>query len=233
MTARHGATQVGGATNPSLGPLRGVGPWLAAFAVSIVFGMQSGEILRFLHVIGHTRTADWVDLPVPWVILALAAVVLWRAAARPGVWWLLVAGGAVFAEGHGIHLAANSIDNAEPGPTAHLWDEVVGHWVSFCGLAVVLVAVALALRGRSLTVHPLGWLLAALVGLTLFNTYIEGATPVLGFVVSVGFLAAGWLTRGQVLGRLLLATFGVTLLLLVGWGLYWGGFPEFSTLGWI
>lgn len=41
----------------------------------------------------------------------------------------------MYASGHGIHLAANSIGNVSPGPTARLWDEVVGHCVWYATMA--------------------------------------------------------------------------------------------------
>lgn len=34
-------------------------------------------------------------------------------------------------------------------------------------------------------------------------------------------------------GRLLLAAYGLAFVLLAGWGIAWGGFPQFSQLGWI
>jgi hypothetical protein len=48
------------------------------------------------------------------------------------------AGVVAYSSGHGIHLPANSIGNARPGQTAHLWDEVVGHQVWFLGVVLLV-----------------------------------------------------------------------------------------------
>jgi uncharacterized membrane protein YagU involved in acid resistance len=57
-------------------------------------------------------------------------------------------GAAAFTQGHGIHLSANSIRHAvgtvDP---IDLWDEQIGHWIWFVGLAVLTAAVASAVAG--------------------------------------------------------------------------------------
>lgn len=208
--------------------------------------MQAGTIFRPLGRVGLTRWADWVDLVTPWLVLATAAGVLVAVAAPLRPWVVLAAGGLLFTEGHSLHLAANSIANVEPSDIAHLWDEVASHYLWYAGLAVVFAALALALApgatsGRpappgpavSLAVGAPGYVLGGLTGLTLFNTYVEGGTPVLGLLVGAAFLALGWRWRAHGAGRLLLVTFGVAVALLAGWGAYWRGFPQFSELGWI
>lgn len=84
-----------------------------------------------------TRWADWLDLAVPWVVLAPAAVTLAAADAPLRTWILFGSGVVAYTSGHGIHLAANSIGNVNPGETTHLWDEVVGHWLWFFEVALV------------------------------------------------------------------------------------------------
>jgi len=72
-----------------------------------------------------TRWADWLDLLVPWLVLAPAALTMWAAPASVRGWMLFGAGVVAYVSGHGIHLAANSVGNQDPGETAHLWDEVM------------------------------------------------------------------------------------------------------------
>jgi uncharacterized membrane protein YagU involved in acid resistance len=61
---------------------------------------------------------------------------LYWGCARRRIWLVFGAGSIAYASGHGIHLAANSVANASPGPTAHLWDEVVGHYIWYVGVAL-------------------------------------------------------------------------------------------------
>ncbi|MEV7428994.1 hypothetical protein AB0N29_05190 [Nocardioides sp. NPDC092400] len=106
-----------------------------------------------------TRWADWLDLAVPWLVLAPAAATLASTSATPRQWAVLACGAVAYASGHGIHLAANSVGNTAPGPTAHLWDEAVGHLVWYAGVALVLAALAGTMRDRP---RPTG--AAAVVG---------------------------------------------------------------------
>ncbi len=129
--------------------------WLAAFAVAYGLLHHQGFVLARLGEFGDTGTrwADWIDLATPYLLLGPAAGVLvaLRTGIRP---WLVFAVGAVaYVEGHGIHLAANSIDNAisevpaGAGPipvvvadVVHFWDEMVGHYIWYGGLTLIVVA---------------------------------------------------------------------------------------------
>jgi hypothetical protein len=213
----------------------GVALPLALLALSVVVFMQIGTFARPLGDVGGTRAADWLDLLTPWAVIGSAAWVMSRyahltAKAGPDIWgWITLAVGAVaFAEGKGLHLAANSIGNAEPtgrvGELAHLWDEVVGHWMWYVGLLVVLAAVTRTLLGGSdalaLRATPAGLVLAAVTGFSLANTWIEGATPWLGILAAAGFTAYALAHRRE--GALLwVVCFGLALVQVVGWGLYW------------
>ena len=143
-----------------------------------------------------TRWADWIDLLVPWLVLVPAALTL--AADRPtqSTWAIFGAGAVLYASGHGIHLAANSVGNADPSPTAHLWDEQVGHLVWYAG--VVLIGVALV---RTMAERPRpgagGWALAAAVGLTWASNAVGGGTEPLSLAVAVVASWFGWRCRND------------------------------------
>jgi hypothetical protein len=220
-----------------------VRPWLGWFALSIIIGMQAGTVFGPLGDLGETRVADWVDLLTPYAVLGTGALVLFRAGATPFQWGLFGVGGVTFALGKGLHLAANSVSNvADPAvadaAVVHLWDEVVSHFVWYSGLFVVLLAVALSLRGVQIRGGVVDLLVAGLVAVTLTNNYIEGGAVVMGLLFMGTLFVLGLRWRPDPVARLLLVVGGLGLVLLAGWGAYWflvdgSVFPQFSELGWI
>jgi hypothetical protein len=141
-----------------------------------------------------TRWADWLDLLVPWLVLAPAALTLSADRAGPRTWVLFGIGAGLYLSGHGIHLAANSVGNAAPSPTAHLWDERVGHLVWYAGVALVLAALTRTMRGRARP-GPWGHVLALAVGLTWASNALGGGGLVLGLVVALPAAGYGWRHR--------------------------------------
>ncbi len=152
-----------------------------------------------------TRWADWLDLVVPWLVLGPAAVAMWAAPANARSWVVFGAGVVAYTSGHGIHLAANSIGNQDPGQVSHLWDEVVGHYVWFGGVALVLGALSITMEGRPRP-HPVGYVLAVGVGLTWATNAVGGGTLVFSLLVALAATVFGW-TRRRELGVVPLAGF--------------------------
>jgi len=113
-----------------------------------------------------TRIADWLDVLVPFVVLLPALGTLLAARASRATYLWFAVGSWLYATGHGIHLAANSIGNVAPGETAHLWDERVGHWLWYAGVAVVAAALCATVVDRPPARNALAWLLAVAVGVT-------------------------------------------------------------------
>jgi len=73
-------------------------------------------------------------------------------------------------------------------------------------------------------------------GLTCFVDVVESATVYLGFPWMLGVVIFGLLWGKRYFSRQPMLVFFwiaylLASLLLLGWGLYWGGFPEFSQLG--
>ncbi len=204
--------------------------WLAVFAVVVVIGHHTGTMLAPLGSVGPTRWADWVDLFLPYLLVGAAAMVLLRAQASRQAWVVLGVGALVYTQGHGLHLAANSVGN-EVGHAAviSLWDEYVGHYIWYFGLAVVVAALVLAVR--DVVVSWGGWVLAGLFALTLSTNAIEGQTVPLSAALAVAFL----LVSRSLLVRVV---YGAHLGLLVAWVAWWAvtegrWSPEFTDLGWI
>lgn len=212
--------------------------WLGWFAVAVVVGHHVGTVFGPLGEAGlRTEWADWIDLLTPYAVIGTAAAAL-LAAGADRIAWLLAASGAVaYVQGHGIHLAANSISNARGGDQpVHLWDEVAGHYLWYAGLFLLVAALARTLAGWP---RPgrLAWLPAVLFGITSATNGIEGGTPYFTLAASLAFVAYGWRHR-RTAGALLVAAYGLTTVLLLGWGGYWAlaegrSFPQFSELGWL
>jgi hypothetical protein len=165
-----------------------------------------------------TRVTDWLDLLVPFVVLLPALGTLLSARVSRATYLWFAVGSWLYATGHGVHLSANSIGNDAPGPTAHLWDEQVGHWVWYAGVAVVAATLSTTLVERPVPRHPLAWVLAAAVGLTWGTNATGGEFTWAGAALAVAAAAWGWHHRRD-RGVLLLAVGGVGLVALVVSGL--------------
>ena len=124
------------------------GRWLAATAVAYAVVHHLGLLPNGLGTAPEdTRWADWLDLLVPWLVLVPAALTVAAAQVDARTWALFGAGALAYASGHGIHLAANSVNNAVGGETAHLWDETVGHAIWYAGVTLVVAALARTMAG--------------------------------------------------------------------------------------
>lgn len=156
--------------------------------------------------------------------------------------------------GHGMHLAANSIDNLAEGLARrgeldimesglyrliYFFDEHLSHpvWhLGMLGLAGLLIHAEARSPAGATTVWWVAVVAGLVYGFTYFCTFLEGQTVVLGLpfaaIVAALALIRG---RGTLVRRPLAAFFGVAclvaFLLFVGWGLYWRGFPQFTDVG--
>jgi hypothetical protein len=151
-------------------------------------------------------------------VLGLAASALVAARPDPTTWLLFGAGVGAYASGHGIHLAANSINNAAPGETAHLWDETVGHAIWYAGVALVIAALARTMAGQPRP-RLLGHLLALAVGITWASNALGTdnlGLAIVGLLVAATFSAYGWAHRDGLAVTLLIAFVSAIAWLAVG-----------------
>jgi hypothetical protein len=202
---------------------------LAATACAYGVLHHLGSLTSGLGGVGQTRWGDWIDLLTPYLVLLPAGVALLAAGIGPRLWIGYLAGAVLYADGHGIHLAANSIGNEAPGEPAHLWDEVVGHYLWYGGWTVVLAVLAATFARHRLPGGPVPYALALLVGGTAATNALEGGTVPLALAGVAAFGAVGWRTRDR-LGRLLLVAALPTAVIVLGYGLAHGGFPQPSQL---
>ncbi|MBE1536334.1 hypothetical protein H4W34_006167 [Actinomadura algeriensis] len=216
-------------TEPAGHPLR----WLTACAILYSLTHHIGFGLAWLGTIGHTRWADWADLLTPYTVLLTAAAALHTARADRTAWTLYLTGAITYAEGHGIHLAANSVGNDTPGlPVVHLWDEVAGHYIWYAGAALVIAALTRALARHPAPPAHLALVPALATGLTWTTNSLEGGTALMGIIVAAALTAWGWRTRHH-LGRTLIIAFAPAALALTAYGIWHHGFPQPTELGWI
>jgi hypothetical protein len=199
--------------------------WTALCALAYNLGHHIGALPGGLGSAGGgTRWADWIDLLTPYAVVGTALAALAVAGTDRRGWWTALVGAGVYVQGHGVHLAANSIGNVRgDDPPVHLWDEVLGHWIWYSG--VVLLVVALA-RAVALRVTPAAVALAVATGLTWTTNALEGTTAVGSLGAAVCLSALGVQRRH----RLLLVAFGTSAVLLTAYGIWQGGFPAPSEL---
>lgn len=210
------------------------GGWLAAFALAYALFHHNGTLFGWLDqlptggALGLTQWADWTDLLTPYLVLGTAAAALRSGAAGAGTWATFGIGAVAYVEGHGIHLAANSIGNNAPSTLAHFWDEVIGHYVFHVGTALVIAALAITFG------HRAGWPagkmapLALAVGFTHATNGLEGGTAVLGIATAVGFVLWGWQLRKGA-GVALIWAYLPALTVILAYGIAHRGFPQPSS----
>ncbi len=169
--------------------------WTAFLAV-IAVGHHLGTLSAPLGDVGAIQWADLVDLLLPYAVVATAGVALLSVGCRYQI--LGAAGLLAYVQGHGIHLAANSVAQREPGETAFFWDELAGHAIWYSGLYLVVGAL---MMGRAVRSAPglLRVVLAVVVGVT-FATNALGGHAVPLAVVACSVLAVLALRRREGVG---------------------------------
>ncbi|MCL7452013.1 MAG: hypothetical protein M8467_03085 [Anaerolineae bacterium] len=225
--------------------------WTLLFAVlSLVFFI----LLVFLRIAFPLYPLmsyqDAFDLLAPLVLVPLYGLLFWYAAretAGLGEWigFLVLAG--FWAEGHGMHLSANSISNLMDGLArsglidldgndiyrlTHFYDEFLSHYVwhiGVLGLAALLVVREWRQPAGATTAWWATILAGVIYGFTLFAITVEGNTVPIGlpFCLALTLIGLVWGRKRlsqQPLLAFLLVSCGLASLLYIGWWLYWGEF---------
>ncbi len=210
---------------------------LGCFVVSYSV-MHHNGLFGSAEVGAGTRLADWIDLATPFAVVLPLLWFLWLQRPRRR-WWVVGAlGSMLYVQGHGIHLAANSIGNVASSDDAsqrtvdliHLWDEFVGHYVWYLGLAIVITACAASVRGRSPGVPRVALVVGgAACGLTWATNALEGGTAIASLAASIAAIVPV-LRRDRGLAPALAAAGATAALVLIGYAIRHGGFPQPSSL---
>jgi hypothetical protein len=193
---------------------------------------------------------DVLDILTPLVLLPLYWMLFWYASngslkLRECLFFVLFA--AMWAEGQGMHLSANSIGHLldetplnSPYQLTGFYDEKLSHYLWHIGifaLAAILIFVEWRQTENKNMIVPYQVIPAGIIhGLTLFLIIVEAGTVLLGIftalLVVIIFLIWGKRRlREEPLIFFFFISFIVTLIFCIGWAIYWGGFPEFSDIG--
>lgn len=205
---------------------------LLAFAASVF-------VFHHLPVFFGGGAGDAIDLLTPFAVIGSAAAVLLALGTHGGLLVLALAGGVLYIDGHGIHLAANAVAREDlagaANDVAHFWDERLGHIEWHLGWLALLVAFCLAERaGGALRARPgpAGAMAALLLGFTFFTSTVEGGTWWLALGGATLLVPWGLITRRPLLSACA-GALGLTAMLLGVWALWHLGMPQFSDLGWV
>lgn len=196
------------------------------------------------------KTADALDLftplaliPVYWLLFQLDR----QRTVTHGEMIAFLVLAALWVEGQGMHLAANSIGHltetlagSAAASLTNFYDEVLGHYMWHAGM-LGLAALLMFRQWKNPFIGQVSGLgvevgAGILHGLNYALMVLEGATTPIGVpfaVLVVSFVLV--LGRGQLRQQPVLAFFFATcvvaLLFFLGWGLYWGGLVEPSAVG--
>jgi hypothetical protein len=180
-------------------------------------------------------SGDWIDLATPFAVVGAAAVLLVALRAPPSALCVALIAALLYVDGHGIHLAANSIAGESPTgeaeSTAHFWDERFGHIEWHLGWIGLIGAFCLADRARPVALgRRVQAGIALLLGFTLFTNTVEGGTWWLE-LAAAGFFAVWAALARRPLLVTTAAAFAVGTVLIGVWAIWQGGVPQFSEAG--
>ena len=205
----------------------------------------ASTVFAFHHLpaIAGGRAGDLIDLATPVAVGAASAGVLLAGGLRlpRRIALLAVGAGVLYVDGHGIHLAANSIAHealaGDARTLAHFWDEEFGHVEWHAGWIGLMLVFCLLRRSpvRASIAHP-SWvsgITAVLLGFTLFSSTVEGGTWWLVLATIPGLAAWAARARDAPLAATVAASFALAGLLIGVWAIWQGGVPQFSEVGYI
>ncbi|MEW5900866.1 MAG: hypothetical protein AB1715_05330 [Acidobacteriota bacterium] len=238
--------------------------WLLTFGIGYAFFQVMPAFIPG-PLAGPVTRADALDILTPFVVIPLAVFVFGRTKNKtatgdvppPGgmrsAKFLFILALILYANGHGIHLAANSIDRlleGQEGSSLHqaiyLFDEVISHFMWDTGVFLIAVALIWSSAGRHFgSLSKAGQAAATGGGLFFGFTFavnaIEGQTVIFTFPAAVLTSLVClylWLRSRRKADRnpvvlFFLIAFLLAATLFAYWGISHQGFPEFSEIGWI
>lgn len=224
--------------------------WILLFAIlSPVFIIGPALMGQTFPPFPLMHVADVFDVFTPLVLIPIYWLLFqWAGKDTPNFTEILafMVLAALWVEGQSMHLAANSIGHlvGDPGASdaarlTYFYDEQLGHYLWHIGL-LALAALLVYREWRRSTGLLTSWGITVpagvIYGFTTFAATLEGQTAPMSlpFVILATLVTLIW-GRNKLGTKPLLAFFFVSFLVATlfytGWGIYWGGFPEFSAVG--
>lgn len=196
------------------------------------------------------KSGDVLDLLTPLVLIPLYWLLFQIHPYRPPshkemLIFLIFA--VLWVQGQGMHLVANSIGHLTPPYSGneieqltYFYDEILSHYIWHLGIVGLSALLIYRQWHNSITKQPSGLRLEITAGIihgfNYFIDVVESATTFLGVPFAVGVVSFVLIWGRQHLRQQPILTFffvsySIACLFFLGWGLYWGGLPEFSKVG--
>jgi len=196
------------------------------------------------------KMGDAVDLLSPLVLIPLYWALFQLGSKKPPS----MAASLVFAflaalwvEGQGMHLSANSIGHhlktmnaSDASALTGFYDEVLSHYLWHLGVMGFSVLLMVRQWRQPLADEQPEWRLASAAGLiygfAYFAIVVEGQTGLLGvpfaaLAALLGLSVGRKRLRQQPLLTFFVVSYWVAVIFFVAWAAYWQGLPEFSQVG--
>jgi hypothetical protein len=228
--------------------------WILFVVFAVVYAFFISAPAVFHQEFPLRRDIEWgdvLDIATPFLVFALAWALI-RASVGGlsgglGFAFLLLA--VAWTQGQGMHLASNSIGHQVPENASgdlpdviHFYDEQLSHYIWYLGVGFLPLFLLVVLwRGQKVSeAGNTGPVVVAgvIYGVSLGLSSLEAAVVPLTFSLFVATLAfAVFLHRSMpAVRRVELFTFcltavAVAIVVLTGWGIYHGGWPELSDVG--
>ncbi len=221
--------------------------FIIAFAVFFIGPPFLGKPFAFYPLM---KVADVFDVLTPLVLLPLYWLLFRMGQPKPiklsrMVIFFIFA--ALWVQGQGMHLSANSIHHLVEGMEAtdvytltYFYDEVLSHYIWHIGIMGLSAFIIYRHWQNPYADEPVPlWpiLLAGVIhGFTLFLIVIEAGTAPLGvtFAFLAGLFGLIWgrrKIRQRPVATFFFISYSVATLFFAGWGIYWQGLPQFSEVG--
>jgi hypothetical protein len=238
--------------------------WILAYGLAYAFfHIMPAFLSGFLT--GPITQGDALDFLTPFVVIPIAIMLYSQikkvsgakeyAAARfqklSSI--ILILGFIFYADGHGLHLSANSIARLVEGQqgstlynAVYLFDEIISHFMWDGGVVLISLGLIFLARNRDfglLSSAQVSLIAAGSVfyGFSFAANGVEGQTVVFTFpaAAAVFFLTLWFYLKDQKRKNqnpillFFLCGYFLSAVLFAYWGITHPGFPEFSELGWI
>jgi hypothetical protein len=197
--------------------------------------MKSGDVLDLL--------TPLILIPVYWLLFQIHP----HRPPSPREMLVFLVFAALWIQGQGMHLVANSIGHLTPTDSSseieqltYFYDEILSHYIWHLGV-VGLSALLIYWQWQNPFIKQRSGLkfeiTAGIIhGFNYFIDVVESATTILGvpFAAGVVLFVLIWgrkHLRQQPILAFFFVSYSIACLFFLGWGLYWGGLPEFSKVG--